>query len=158
MTSAYKEALIKITRYCAYQERSYKEVREKLGSFELTEDEIDHAIFYLEDENYLDEPRFVEVYIRSKIRQNKWGKIKVKQHLKQKQIPDSLITGAFSKFDFEEYYSLLSELIIKKCKELSKEKDFLKKKAKLVRFAVGKGFESHLVYELVNINLRQEKK
>jgi len=78
------KTLEKISRYCAIQERSKYDVINKLKSYKVDQDELQSYIDYLQKNNFLNEERFVELYIRSKINQNEWGPLKIKYSLYQK--------------------------------------------------------------------------
>jgi hypothetical protein len=67
------EALPKIAAFCAYQERTQKEVAEKLKSYGLDEDEAGEIIIRLGREKLLDEERYAQSYARGKHRTNGWG-------------------------------------------------------------------------------------
>lgn len=144
-----KEGLEKMAKYCAYQERCQSEVRQKLFGSGLSQDEIENIICDLIDQNFLDEERFARTYVRSKFRQKGWGKIKIKQNLKQKQISDYCIKKGFEEINPEEYIEKLESIIDKKIDSLKHESEF-KRNQKAARFALGKGYESNLVWDIIN--------
>ena len=80
-----KEARQKIEHYCAYQERSHKQVQEKLLSFGLIPDVADELVIELIQGNFLNEARFASAFTRGRFNIKGWGKIKIKQHLKMHQ-------------------------------------------------------------------------
>ena len=142
----HKEALDKMAKYCAYQERCQFEVRTKLFGTGLSDDEIENIICDLIEQNFLDELRFSKAFVRGKFNSKSWGKIKIKQHLKQKRISEFCIKKSLSEISKEDYYSKLNELLQKKSKLLHTEDEFTKKQ-KLARYLIGKGFESEMVWE-----------
>ena len=142
----HKEALEKMAKYCAYQERCQFEVRTKLFGTGLSNDEIENIICDLIEQNFLDELRFSKAFVRGKFNSKSWGKIKIKQHLKQKRISEFCIKKSLSEISKEDYYSKLNELLQKKSKLLHTEDEFTKKQ-KLARYLIGKGFESEMVWE-----------
>src|ERR1700740_1004357 len=89
-----KEILIKISAFCAYQERTQKEVRDKLYAFELNKDTAEAIIVKLIEENFINEERFAKVYAGGKFRIKKWGRRKIEEALKQKEISDYCIRQA----------------------------------------------------------------
>jgi regulatory protein len=144
---SFQQAKHKIESYCAYQDRCHFEVKNKLYSWGLFSDQVDQLTSYLIEHKFLDEGRFAESYVSGKLRIKHWGRIKIKQGLRLKHIPEKIIELAFKTIDLDEYYAILEKEILKKQKDLSTEKDPWKKKAKLLRYAQSKGFENDLIYE-----------
>lgn len=142
------EAIEKMKRYCAYQERCQSEVRQKLHGLELNNDEIENVLCSLIEQNFINEERFAKTFVRGKFRQKKWGKVKIKQHLKQKQISAYCIQTGLEEIDTESYKNTLDLVLLKKEKLLIDENDFTKKQ-KLAKHAINKGFESDLVWESI---------
>lgn len=144
-----KEATIKLMQYCAYRDRSQKEVEEKLKEMRMIPEACEQITIKLMQEDFLNEERFARSFARGKFRMKKWGRIKIKQELKFREISTPLIKTAISEIDEKDYYQTLIELAEKKLL-LIKEKDPYKKKKKLVDFLLRKGYESNLVFEVTN--------
>lgn len=144
-----KEGLEKMAKFCAYQERCQSEVKQKLRSFDLTENETENIICDLIEQNFLDEERFSKAFVRGKFNQKRWGKNKIQQHLKQKQISDYCIKKGFAEIDNNKYLEALDEIIAKKTKTIKDADPFIVKQ-KLARYAISRGFESELVWEVLN--------
>lgn len=144
-----KSAKVKIEQYCAYQERSQQEVRDKLYDMGLHKDDVENIITELIDNNFLNEERFAITYARGKFRIKHWGKIKIKQHLKQKKVGDYCIKKALALIDPNDYEKTIIQLVEKKNREL-KEKDAYIKKQKVIRFVVSRGFETDIVLSLID--------
>ena len=64
-----KVALTKAEHYCAYQERSQQEVRDKLYEWGLWPDAVENIISELIGGNYLNEERFAKAYAQGKFKQ-----------------------------------------------------------------------------------------
>lgn len=144
------QSLPKIKQYCAYQERCHSEVREKLYSFGLHQDEVEEIISGLITENYLNEERFAIHFAGGKFRMKQWGKIKIKQALKYKQVSDYCIRKALKEIDSTEYEKTFQKLVLQKVKSLKGEKNIFIKKRKLQDFLLQKGFETNMIREATN--------
>lgn len=143
-----KTGLSKAEHYCAYQERSQQEVRDKLYEWGLYPQQVENIISKLIEGNYLNEGRFAKEYARGKFNQKAWGKIKIKQGLKLKQVPDKLIKKALETIDKSDYYSALENLLTKKA-AITHEPNYLKRRYKLQQYAIGRGFEIDLILEVM---------
>lgn len=143
-----KQVKRKIADYCAYRERCSSEVRDKLESYECQLDEIDELLIFLEAEGFLDDQRFSRAYAKDKFRQNKWGKIKIRQYLKQKQVPSDLIEDGLASIPEEEYASTLTHLVERKYQSVKDENAYIKSN-KTAQSIVGKGYESDLVWTAI---------
>jgi regulatory protein len=143
------EALAKLQRYCAYQDRCHKEVQEKLSELGIWGDDAGQVIVALIEEKFLDEERFARSFVRGKYRFKKWGRIKIKQELKKKDISSYCLKMGFQEIDEQEYMDNLITIVNKK-NEFLKAKNEYERKTKLAKYAMTKGYESHLVWQVVN--------
>ncbi len=144
-----KEATLKLMHYCAYRDRSQKEVEQKLKEMRMIPAAREQIILQLMRENFLNEERFARSFVRGKFRIKKWGRIKIIQELKKKEISSPLIKIALTEIDEPGYFKNLQDLAEKKNK-LIKEKDTYKGRNKLMSHLLQKGYESPLVYEVCN--------
>jgi regulatory protein len=145
-----QQSVPKIKQYCAYRERCHAEVRDKLYSFGLHKKEVEEIISTLIQENYLNEERFAIHFAGGKFRIKQWGKNKIKQALKFKQVSDYCIKKALKDIDDKDYLRTLEKLAEQKLKLLKSEKNIFTKKKKLQDFLLMKGYESKLIYEAVS--------
>jgi len=134
----------KIQAYCAYQERCHMEVTKKLKSWGLIPDAIDLLIGELIQFNFLNEERYARSFARGKFRIKKWGRMKIRMELKKRDIYFKCIDFAMEEIDDNAYFETLKQVLQKK-NELEKEKDSYKRKAKLTRYLVSRGFEYDLI-------------
>lgn len=148
-TISYDQALHKAAAYCSMSEKSVFDVQEKLHAWGAKTEDHEKIISYLIEEKFLDEERFAIAYVKDKFRYNKWGKIKIRIMLQQKKIPQKHIETALSEIDDKAYQDMLIKLKNDKERNL-KYKDEYDKKAKLVRYLTGKGFEMDMVINLLN--------
>jgi regulatory protein len=148
-TFSKEESLQKAKQYCAYQERSHSEVKEKLYSFGLYKKEVEELISNLIEENFLNEERFAIQFAGGKFRIKQWGRVKIKYALKQKQVSEYCIKKALASIPESDYNRTLEKLFEQKLKTLRSEKNIFSKKRKLQDHLVQKGFEHGLVNGLL---------
>ena len=84
-----------------------------------------------------------------KLRIKRWGKVKIKNELKRRKISDSCINKGLGQIEEKEYYSVLEKLFEKKKKSLKDKNQFIRK-GKIAKYLQQKGFESNLIWELIN--------
>jgi regulatory protein len=144
----YKEYLRKAASYCAYQERTQAEVRERLREWLIFGDDAELLIARLIEENFLNEERFAKAFVGGKFRVKNWGRNKIKYELKMRGLSDYNIKIGLKEIDESTYQETLKKLLLKKKKELFAEKPSILKQ-KLAKFVIGKGYESELVWEMV---------
>lgn len=144
-----RDILIKAANFCAYQERTHAEVRERLEKWGVWGDEAEEMIAYLIEENFLNEERFAKIFAGSKFRVKQWGRIKIRYELKARKLSEYCIKVGMQEIDDEDYIDTLRVLLQKKKQELRGEKQTPILKQKLARFAIGKGFEPDLVWDAI---------
>jgi regulatory protein len=141
--------LLQLKNYCAYQERSHYQVRTKLLECGARGDELEEIIAALIEENYLNEVRFAEVYAGGKFRISKWGRVKIKQGLKQHFVSDYCIKKGLAQINEIDYRNALQKLAQTKWTSLKNERSKINKMNKLKNFLLQRGFENKLVMEVV---------
>ena len=139
-----KQALAKAESFCVYQERSQKEVRYKLVEWGMRGDELEEIITDLIINNFLNEERFAKSYASGKFNIKHWGRVKIKQGLKLKGVPDKILQKAIYSIDEDDYLQTIEKLAIKKAESLG-ENDPFKRKNKLMSYLQAKGFETDLI-------------
>lgn len=144
-----KEATLKMAQFCAYRDRSHKEVEEKLKEMRMIPMACEQIIMKLMQEGFLNEERFARSFVRGKFRIKKWGRNKIKQELKIREISAPIIKLAFTEIDEEIYISTLQELAEKKL-NLINEVNPIKRKKKLINYLLQKGYEAQLIYDVSN--------
>lgn len=147
-TFTIKEALQKLEHFCAYQERCHDEVVDKLYSLKMTRDEIDSIVVQLIEGNFLNETRFACSFARGKHRIKHWGKIRITNELKARNISSTNITLALKEISTEEYFETFENLAERFWNNIL-ETNVLKKRKKFCDYMLRRGYESNLVYEKV---------
>lgn len=143
-----QEAREKIRRYCAYQERCHQEVRSKLYEYGLPRHSVDELLAELITEGFLNEERYARAFAGGKFRMKNWGRLKISHALEQKGLTQNCIAAGLSEINDEDYYDTLREVLVRKLPSLSDDNIFTRRH-KLAEYAIRKGFEPELVWELV---------
>jgi regulatory protein len=145
----FKTALKKAMDLCAHHELCCSEVRNKLQAWGVSDIDRDRIIDTLILENFINEVRFSRAFVKDKFNYNKWGRIKIASHLRAKNIPGDIIKTSLEIIDNELYIKMLKDLITIHRRSV-KARSGYELKAKLLRYGLAKGFESSLLYDLLN--------
>jgi len=139
----------KLQYYCSYQDRCHKEVIAKLKTFGVKSNESNQIISNLIKENYLNESRFSKSFVRGKFNIKNWGKVRIINELKFRNISPYNITLGLNEIDDQDYMKKLEDIFNKKLSSLSNLSSPLKKK-KIISYLLYRGWESNLVYSKIN--------
>jgi len=145
----FETALKKAMALCAGREYCRSDIRQKLSTWSIDATDAEKIISKLVIEKFIDEERYCTAFVRDKFRYNKWGRVKIASALKMKNIPGETINNALGSIDEETYMDALKEMIATQRRKV-KAKNQYELKGKLLRFGLSRGFESHLLYDLLN--------
>ena len=120
------------------QDRSEKNLRDKLKEGGYSEEIIDIAIDYINDYGYLDDARMAASHIR--FYQDSRSKLRLKQDLIGKGISSEVIDRVLEEEYTCDESELIEKLIMKK--HYDKENATYEERAKMFRFLAGRGFSS----------------
>lgn len=143
------DLVVKARAYCARQERAQQEVRDKLYAWGAHKKEVETTISKLITEGFLNEARFAEHFAVSKFRQKGWGRRKIEQALKAKQVSEPCIRLGLKAIDDGEYKKQLVQAVAKRAERL-KEPDAFIKRQKLMRYFLGRGFPGELIEKILD--------
>lgn len=141
-----KEIYDKIEYYCSYQDRCHKEVEQKLAGFFLIPEAKEKIIIHLIENKFIDEERFAKSFVRGKHNYKGWGRNRIVQELKFREISKRNIDLALKEIPNEVYLENFHTLAEKNWISI-KEKKGPKKNKKFVDFLLRKGYESSLIYD-----------
>jgi len=133
------ETLDRLRHWCASQERAHSDVRRKLASWGVYGDEVEQLLTELISEGYLNEARFARAFAEGKYRIKRWGWNKIEAGLRQKGISAFSMQEAKAAYEAHDHADTLQQLLLKK-RDSIHEADPFKRKAKLMRFALSKGY------------------
>ena len=139
----------KLEFYCVYQDRCHKEVESKLREYNVIPEARELILLSLMEEGFLNEERFCKSFARGKFRIKKWGKERIIRELKFRDVSVYNIKTALKEINEEEYMETLYELVHKKNNSLN-ESNIYKRKKKIVDYVRYRGYESNLIFQVVN--------
>jgi len=143
--------LAKAQKFCDYQERYQQEVRDKLYSWDAKPDEVEQILCQLVEQDYINEERYARAFARGKFRIKHWGKNKIRRELKFRKISEYCIKQGLFEISDDEYLETLKNVIDKrKGTKFCAPTATLQQKYKIAQYAISRGFESHLVWDVLN--------
>ena len=153
-----KQVYPKIANFCAYQERTHEEVRQRLAKFFVLPDDAEILITRLIEDKYLNEHRYAQTYVGGKFRIKKWGKNRILYELKRKNLSEYSIRSAMKEIKEADYKQTLQKLAQKKLEILLNNGESISPilKKKLAAYLIQKGYEPELVWEMVEEVLKNK--
>lgn len=130
----------RMAAYCSTAERCAADVEMKIGKAGFTRDASERIIGRLKEEKFIDEDRFAKSFVNDKLLFNKWGRVKIDYELGKKKISAGCRARAMEIIDEGVYQANLQSVLKEKIKTI-KTNDGNELFAKLLRFAVGRGYE-----------------
>jgi regulatory protein len=149
-------ALGKLAALCSRAEQCTSYCRDKLSQWNVPLEAAERILAHLVREKYVDDRRYALFFAKDKHSLSKWGKKKIEQHLIRKKIPKAYIESPLREIPDEGYSHQLETLLLSKLKS-TKGKNLFDLKAKLFRFAVGRGFEGNLALKTIDKILNEKK-
>ena len=148
------EALARLQYICSKSEKCCQDIRDKLRQWGY-EGDYEEIVSKLVQEQFVDDARFAEAFARDKFKFSTWGRNKIRYYLKGKHVAGGHIDSALASISEEDYTSTIYRELEKKAKTI-KDKDTSKRKQKLFAFAAQRGYETDIVYNLVDSILKEE--
>lgn len=138
-----KDATIRLMKYCAYRERCHKEVRSKLLDLGMRGDDLEDIISKLINENFLNEQRFAEAFARGKFKINRWGRHKIRNELRKRNVSAYCIKKGMMEISETDYEETIEKLID------AKKRAGVKEKSKIAKYLFQKGYENQKIWEML---------
>ncbi|MCQ2294107.1 MAG: RecX family transcriptional regulator [Bacteroidales bacterium] len=148
--------LARAERYCSNEEQCRTSVKKKLCDWGASLDVSSKIVNRLVDQGFIDERRFARAYVSSKLRTQKWGRLKVVYQLRSKQIPPKFITEALGEIPDEEYRNILLGVAETKWNTYPTTDTMAKRRSKLVTFLASRGYESPEIQALLKSQYADE--
>ena len=141
-------AMKRAASFCAESERNVAEVERKLRKWGVDDDDIDSIIDRLKSDDFLNEERYCKAYINDRFKLNHWGKVKIRYELGKRDVDRQYIDAALANIDDDEYIEVLKEVVEAKRRTI-KDTDTYSASAKILRYALTRGFESDIVRKVI---------
>ena len=142
----YDTLLSRLAARCSAAELCTADIRHKLEATDLTPDECERLLRHMIEEGYVDDSRYARAFVRDKFRFSGWGRVKIAQGLRAKQLPEAIISEALIEIDEDDYRRALAELLCKGRKTIRGRTPY-ETNGKLIRFAMGRGYELPLIMD-----------
>jgi regulatory protein len=150
-----KQVLEKMQMLCSRSEKCSRDIRLKIRNYPLKEEDEDWIISRLIEDKFIDDRRYAEYFVKDKFRLNKWGRMKIRNVLKTKNIDNSIINETLENLNNVNYNEVLKDLIRQKNVKIKDSNIFIRK-GKLFRFATQRGFEPDLIYAAIDEVLKEK--
>jgi len=144
-----KEIERKLQYFCSYQDRCHKEVIEKLKTYKIKSSDLNQIVSNLINKNFLNESRFSKSFVRGKFNIKNWGKLRIQNELKKRNISSYNISLGMKEINEIDYNKKLDLIFNKKLSSLDRINTISKKK-KIISYLTYRGWESNLIYDKIN--------
>ena len=145
-----QEAFNKAAACCSGAEYCLSDIQKKLDKWGLGAAQQEEVLTRLQAEKFIDEARFCRCFVRDKFRYNQWGRIKIMQALRLKNIPDTCCREALAEIEEEEYLCVLRKLLQSKARSVKAASDY-EHNGKLIRFGLSRGFEMNAITRCLHV-------
>lgn len=143
MDAEFRPTLDRMKALCAKREYCEADIRKKLSGSPAADEIVD----ILKKEKFIDDSRYARAFVRDKSAISGWGRVKIRQALRSKGIENDAVNGAMAEMDGNPGLAKLSRALETKARSLADAPDC---RYRLLRFALGRGFEYDEVRELVD--------
>ncbi len=150
------EALEALMDRCARAELCLWDARRLLVRWQVPRSEWEAILQQLVDERFIDERRYAEAFVRDKLKFSRWGVRKIADALYRKQFPRELIAGALEPIDAGSMDERL-ETDLRRKNESIRDTDSRKRRDKLLRFGLSRGFDMQQVMDVIARIARTEE-
>jgi len=143
-----EEALNALMERCARAEVCISDARRLMMRWLVPAVDQDTVIEQLLRERFIDEERYASAFVRDKLSFSRWGARKISEALYMKRIPAEIIKRAMQQADEVPMTDRLETDLRRKNNSI-KEDDLYKRKEKLLRFGVSRGYDFETVMETI---------
>ena len=147
-------AIERMRGICSRKECCRQEIAAKLEKLEV--EDVPGAVEQLCKEGFIDERRYARAFARDKSSLQGWGSLKIKLALQRKGIETEVISAALEEIDTEAASAKLESLLRAKLRTLRKEENAAARKAKVLRYALVRGYGYDQINKVYNDIVRTD--
>lgn len=144
-----EKMLSKLMALCAKAEHSTEDIKKRMAKENIDLPAQQKIIDYLVEHNFIDDNRYAKLFIEDKIAFNNWGRKKIEQALWTKHIDKNIYIPILNSVDDDVFIEKLKPLLEKKQKQINSGTEY-EKRAKLIKYALSKGFEMDIILKSIN--------
>jgi len=144
-----EQALSRLSRLCSRCEKSVFDLRKKLSDWNFPSQEAETIIKKLQAAGFVDDRRYAKAFVHDKSVLARWGRLKIRNALRNKQIEPSIINETLAALDNLVIKENLSHLLTIKKKNIA-TLPLIEQKSKLLRFALSRGYSYEETCEAIN--------
>jgi len=144
----FSKARNKAFKLLSYRERTIKEMEDRLRKKDFSEEIIKAVIDFLLENDYLNEERFAEMWIRSRKNHHPRGRKLIYKELKNKGVNQRIINNALNQYLSSQEELEMAEYLMEKWLRRRTEED--SSSYKLKNYLANKGFNYDLIYQLTD--------
>ena len=149
------ETWYRVSALCSLSEHCLSEISDKMDKWAVPKDAQLRILKRLVEEKYIDEERYCKSFVHDKFAYNKWGKMKITKELRSKKISLQCIESQLGQIEESEYLNVLKSLLQVKKKTVRGKSEY-EINGKLIRFALGRGFEMDVIRLCLNTGVYEE--
>lgn len=139
---------------CSRREYCRQDIMKKvLAALDGDAEEAGKIVGRLVEERYIDDGRFASAFARDKSSISGWGETKIRYMLSARGIDRETINAALQEIDSGKAADRLEKLLANKVRSL---KDDPQRKLKLLRFAMGRGYQYDEAVEVIDSLLKDK--
>lgn len=144
-----REALAKLSALCARSEHCQGELRDKMRLWGLPPEVQERVLKRLTDGHFVDDERFCRAFIADKMTYNGWGRRKIEQALWAKHVDSSIYEPILDAVGDDEWLRILRPLLDSRRSSVKGDTAY-ERTARLVRFAMGRGFPMEIIRKAID--------
>jgi regulatory protein len=155
-TKTAQQALQSLMRLCSRAEKSSGDALRLMRTWGVPEGERQGVLDKLISDKFIDDRRYAEAYVREKSQLAGWGERKIVMQLRLKGIERETISSVLAEFmDNDNQMERLQDKLQKKLRTTKAANDF-ELRGKLLRYALGLGYDYDMAMEAVDKVAKQK--